>query len=91
MENITYSDYNHLKKNLIDFEIKYYDFYLKGDILLLADAFEKFRKIILSICLLYPETSLSSQISLKNSFKKNNVILESLADIDMFLVVKKKN
>ena len=69
VEDITYSDYNHLKNFLIDFEIKYYGFYLKGDILLLADAFEKFRKIILSICLLDPETSLSSRISLKSSFK----------------------
>ena len=57
---------------------------------MLADAFEKFRKIMLSVCLLDPETSLSSRISLKSSSKKNNVKLESLTDIDMFLIVKKK-
>ena len=48
MEDIMDSDYNHGKRISKDFEIKYlgeyHDLYPKSDTLLLADAFENFRK-----------------------------------------------
>ena len=53
MEDITDADYMHAKKVCKNFEIKklgkYYDLYLKNDILLLADVFKNFRKMYLEI------------------------------------------
>ena len=50
MEDITDADYMHAKRVCKNFEIKnlgqYHDFYLKSDMLLLADVFEIFRKMI---------------------------------------------
>ena len=49
MEDITDSDYAHIKRVRKDFEIKYlgeyHDLYVQTDTLLLADAFEKFRNV----------------------------------------------
>ena len=49
MEDIADADYNHAKEVCKDFEIKYlgeyHDLYLKRDTLLLADVFEKFKKM----------------------------------------------
>ena len=45
MEDVTDADYIHAKKVCKDVEIKN-DFYLKSDILLLADVFENFKNII---------------------------------------------
>ena len=53
MESITDSDNNHTKRICNDFQIKnfskYYDFYLKSNTSLLANAFQNFRKIGLKI------------------------------------------
>ena len=46
MEDVTDTDYTHTKIICIDFEMKnvgkYHDLYVQNDILLLADAFDKF-------------------------------------------------
>ena len=59
MEDITDSNYSHEKRVFKDFEIKifgeYHNLYLKSNTLLLADAFENFRKIYLKICQLVPD------------------------------------
>ena len=53
MEDITDVDYAHAKRIYKDFEIKnlgeHHDFYLKSDVLLLADVFKNFRKMCLEI------------------------------------------
>ena len=54
----------HAKRVCKDFEIKhlgeYHDFYLKSDILLLADIFEKFRKMCLKVYHLDPVKLISA-------------------------------
>ena len=58
LEDITDADYMHAKKVCKDFEIKhlgkYHDLYLKSDLLLLDDVFEKFREMCLEIYELDP-------------------------------------
>ena len=58
MESITDLDYNYAKRVCKGFEIKmfgeYHDLYPKNDTLLVADDFEKFRKICLGIYELDP-------------------------------------
>ena len=58
LEDITDADYMHAKKVCRDFEIKnlgkYHDLYLKSDLLLLDDVFEKFREMCLEIYELDP-------------------------------------
>ena len=58
MEDIANAGYMHTKRVCKDLEIKsfgkYHDFYLKSDTLLLADVFEKFRKLCLEIYQLDP-------------------------------------
>ena len=62
MENMTDTDYMHAKRVCKDFGIKglgeYHDFYLNKDVLLLADVFQKFRKMGLKIYHLDPVKSL---------------------------------
>ena len=62
MENITDTDYMHAKRVCKDFGIKglgeYHDFYLNKDVFLLADVFQKFRKMGLKIYHLDPVKSL---------------------------------
>ena len=90
MEDIADADYMHAKKVCKDFKIKnlgeYCDLYLKSDTLLFTDVFENFRKMCLKIYHLDP---FSSCISMANSFKKTEVKLELLTDIDMPLMVEK--
>ena len=63
MEDITDADYMHAKRIYKDFEMenlgKYHGLYLKGDILLLADVLENFRKVCLKIYHLDPAKFLS--------------------------------
>ena len=64
VNDITDADYAHAKAVCNDFEIKifreYHDLFVQSDILLLADVFEKFRKICLQIHELDPAKFLST-------------------------------
>ena len=64
MEDIADANYMHGKKVCKDFEIKnlgeYHDLHLKSDTLLLADVFEKFRKMCLKIYEIDPAKFLSA-------------------------------
>ena len=77
LKDITDADYMHAKRVCKDFEIKnlaeHHDFYLKNNVLLLADVFENFRKMYLKIYELHRprEIYFSSWISMANSFKKD--------------------
>ena len=77
LEDFTEADYMHAKRVCKDFEIKnlaeHHDFYLKNNVLLLADVFENFRKMYLKIYELHRprEIYFSSWISMANSFKKD--------------------
>ena len=77
-----------------DFEInnlgEYHDLYLKNGTLLSADAFENFRKICFKIYHLDPVKRLPAHgLAKQAAFKKAEVKLEILADIDMLLMVEK--
>ena len=65
--------------------------YLKSDALLLPDIFENFRKMCLKIYHLDPTKFLfNSWISMASTaFKKTQVKLEFLTDIDMLLILEK--
>ena len=64
--------------------------YLKSDTLLLADAFENFRKMFLEIYQLNPAKFLSALgLAWQAALKKTKVELKLLADTDMLLMVKK--
>ena len=93
MEDITDADYMHRKRVCKDFEIKnsgeYHGLYLKGNTLLLADVFEKFRKMCLKIYHLDLAKSLSAKRLACQVDLKNEVKLELLTDIDILLMVKK--
>ena len=64
MKDITYADYMYAKRVGKEFKIKklgeYHDLYLKSDELLLADVFEKVRKMCLKIYHLDPAKFLSA-------------------------------
>ena len=76
------------------FEIKhldeYHDWYLKSNSLLLTDVFENFRKLCLKFFLL-DTVKFHSALGLawQASFKKSEVKVELLTDIDMLLMVEK--
>ena len=63
---------------------KYHDLYLKSDTLLLADVFKTFKNMCLKIYYLDPIKFLSApRLAWKAAFKKNEVKLELLTDIDI--------
>ena len=65
---------------------EYHDFYLKTDVLLLADVFEAFRKVCLENYRLYPAWYFTSpRLAWDAMLKKTGVKLELLTDIDMLL------
>ena len=67
-----------------------YNFYLKNDALLLADAFEKFREICLKNYDLDPEKFFSApRLPWQAALKKAEVKSKLLTDIDMLLTVEK--
>ena len=93
-KNITYKDYEHVKKVWETFEIKkfgeYHDLYLQCDTFLLVDVFENFRNKCIEIYELDPAHFLSAPgLAWQTCLKKTKVELELLTDIDMLLMVEK--
>ena len=73
-------------KNLREYD----DLYVKGDTLLLADVFEKFRNMCLKIKELDPVRFLTAPgLVWQADLKKTKVKLDLLSDIDMLLMVEK--
>ena len=93
MEDITDADYAHTKKVCKDLEKKtlgeYHDFYVQGDMLLLADVFENFRNMCIKIYELDPAKFLSALGLRRPKRKKIKAKIDLLTDIDMLLRVKK--
>ena len=94
MEDITDVDYAHAtrvcrlwNKNLGE----YHDLYLKSDVLLLADVFEKFKKTCLQIYELDPAKFISaSGLAWQAALKKTGVELDLLKDVNLLLMVEKE-
>ena len=93
LEDITDKDYNHAQNIWEVFGInnlgEYHVLYFQCDTLLLADVFEKFRDTCIEIYRLYSFHFLSAPgLAWKACFKKTNVNLEVLTDIDMLLMIE---
>ena len=93
-EDITYKDYAHAQKMWEVFEIKnlgeYHDLYVKIDAFLLANVFEKFRDKCTEIYGLDPSYFYTAPgLAWQACFKKTDVKLELLIDIDMLMMVEK--
>ena len=93
-EDITYKDYAHAQKMWEVFEIKnlgeYHDLYIKIDAYLLANVFEKFRDKCTEIYGLDPSYFYTAPgLAWQACFKKTDVKLELLIDIDMLMMVEK--
>ena len=91
-EDITYKDY--AQKMWEVFEIKnlgeYHDLYVKIDAFLLANVFEKFRDKCTEIYGLDPSYFYTAPgLAWQACFKKTDVKLELLIDIDMLMMVEK--
>ena len=94
MEHITDADYARAKNVCKDFEIKklgeYHNLFVQSDTLLLADVFERLRNMCITIDELDPEKFLSAPgLAWQAAFKKTNVKLDFLTDIDMLVMVEK--
>ena len=75
-----------LKKNLVE----YHDLHLKSDKLLLAEGFENFIKMCFKLYHLDPvNVHPAIWLVLRAAWKKTEVKLELLTDIDMLLMVEK--
>ena len=87
MEDITDADHVHAKRVCKDFEIKnlgeYHDLYVQSDTLLLADVYENFRNMCLTIYEILSAPGLAWQVA----FKKIKVKLDLLTDIDFINVI----
>ena len=93
-EDITYKDYAHAQKMWEVFEIKnlgeYHNLYVKIDAFLLANVFEKFRDKCTEIYGLDPSYFYTAPgLAWQACFKKTDVKLELLIDIDMLMMVEK--
>jgi len=93
-EHISDDDYEHAKKVWRGFQLKnmgeYHDLYLMSDILLLADAFENFRKTCLEYYKLDPAHYFTSPgLSWDTMLKMTDIKLELMSDIDMFQFIEK--
>ena len=93
MEDITDADYAHTKKVCKDLEKKTsgenHDFYVQGDMLFSADAFENFRNMCIKMYELDPAKFLSALGLRRLKRKKIKAKIDLLTDIDMLLRVKK--
>ena len=88
--DITYSDYQHAVSVYNDFGCQnlgdYHDVYLKIDVLLLADIFQKFRSVCLNVYRLDPSHFYSApNLSWESMLISTRVKLGLLKDIDMLL------
>lgn len=93
-EGISDEDYSHAQSVWDSFGCKtlgdYHDLYLKTDVLLLADVFEKFRDTAMQHYGLDPAHYLGAPgLSWDALLKKTKVRLELLTDIDMHLFMEK--
>lgn len=93
-ELISEEDYKHALKVWKTFKIKnlgeYTDLYLKCDVLLLADSFEKFRKISLATYCLDPCYYVSSpSLSWDAMLLHTNVKLDLITDVEMYQMIEK--
>ena len=67
----------------------YHDHYLKKNVLLLANVFEKFIGTCLKFCRLDPSHYFSSSgLSWDGMFKMSGVELEKISDINMYLFIE---
>ena len=94
MEDTTDAEFVHAKRVFKDFEIEnlgeYHDFYVQSTTLMLADVFENFRNMSLKIYELDPAKFLSAPGSAwEAAFKKTEVKLDRLTDIDVLVMVDK--
>ena len=92
--NISESDFKHANKVWDTFQMKtmedYHDLYLKTDVLLLADVFERFRDICLHHYKLDPAWYFTAPgLAWDACLKMTQVELELLHDQDMLLMVEK--
>ena len=92
--DISEDDYKHAQEVWDAFKIRnlgeYHDFYLKTDVLLLADVFENFRKTCLNHYRLDPSHYMSSPgLSWDAMLKMTKINLDLISDIDMQLFVEK--
>ena len=90
---ISFKDYLTWEKIWDKFDIKdmgdYHDHYLKKDVLLLADVFEKF----LDTCLKFYRLDLyfsSPRLSWEAILKMTGIELEKISDIDKYLFIEKE-
>ena len=93
-EQITDADYEHAKMIWKTFECKnmgdYHDLYLRTDVLLLADVYEKYRETCLKQYKLDPAHYYTSPgLSWDALLKKTKINLELLTDCDMHLMIEK--
>ena len=93
-EHISDEQYKHAQNVWDTFNLKtmgdYHDFYLKSDILLLADVFENFRKTCLQYYKLDPCHYFTSPgLSWDAMLKMTDIKLELMVDIDMFQFIEK--
>ena len=94
LDDITDVDYAHVKIVYKDFEInnlgKYHDLYLKSDVLLLAGAFENFRRMHLQIYELDPAKFISAPgLVWQATLKKTQVKLDLITDTGTLLMIEK--
>ena len=94
LQGITQEDYEHAQNVWNTFGMKtmrdYHDLYLKSDVLLLADVFEKFRQESLDNYGLDPAHYYTAPgLSWDAALKTTGVQLELLTDIDMHLMIEK--
>jgi len=93
-EHISESDYKHAQTVWETFKLEnmgtYHDLYLKSDVLLLADAFQNFRKTCLEYYKLDPgHYFTSSGLSWDDMLKMTDIKLELMTYVDTFQFIEK--